>query len=216
MIRLQFAVGVPLLFLFACSGPRTQGQGTVDTTLVFIAEPGSMQSFPQVADSTRMLKDGSLLPDASAPPCPSPARTDTLSWPRSEILGTRYRLSIKLPPGFAGSGTHWAQLRKTPDGRLPYSFDIFVNSRRGYARPGVGPYMRQVSLRECTITAPIGLVRVAAFVLESSGRDQTQHWIVAHAWLRADTALQVIGKGLDSLTQAQYLTALGTITFVPR
>ena len=60
MIRLQFAVGVPLLFLFACSGPRTQGQGTVDTTLVFIAEPGSMQSFPQVADSTRMLKDGSL------------------------------------------------------------------------------------------------------------------------------------------------------------
>jgi len=216
ILRLQFAVGVPLLFLCACNGPRTQGQRTADTTLVFTAAPGSMQSFPQVNDSTRILKDGSLLPDASAPPCPSPARTDTLNWPRSEILGTRYRLSIKLPPAFARSGSHWAQVRKTGDGRLPSSFDIFVNSERGYARPGVGPYVRQVTLRECSITAPIGPVKVAAFELESSRSNETQHWIVAHAWLRADTAIQVIGKALDSLTQAQYLAALRTITFVPR
>src|SRR5213592_3814702 len=92
------------LLLIACRSTGSQGVARVDTTMVFVIPPGTMHDFPHVDDSSRILSDGSLLPDPSAPPCVERALPDTQAWSRSSgelKAAPRVTASIRLPGGFA-------------------------------------------------------------------------------------------------------------------
>jgi hypothetical protein len=89
--------------------PLPTNAATVDTVMVFqISDDAPSADYPQVADSSRLGPDGSIMPDPSAPPCDVSSLPDTQSWSRVEArlpLAEVRSVSIRLPLGFSRRDT---------------------------------------------------------------------------------------------------------------
>src|SRR5262245_42439055 len=84
LIRVYSGLLIFLAVSIACPGVGSRSTIRVDTALVYVqGGPQTENDFPQVRDSSRILPDGSLLPDSTAPTCGAEALPDTLGWPRS-------------------------------------------------------------------------------------------------------------------------------------
>ena len=202
--------------LSALSGACTSGNGhsqiRVDTTLVYVQPAGSWHDFPQVQDSNRTLRDGSLLPDPTAPICTSEALPDTQNWPRSSNIlpgNKRITLSIRLPQTLLPTSVpgRWEQPRSPSSRAFPGSFTVRIGPERGYpsSRFGGGE-VRQLQLHECRLPTPNGPIEIASFVVQWSGFPM--YYVAARVPFMPDSAMLVLAEGHDSLTQAEFVAAL--------
>jgi hypothetical protein len=216
-LRFAYCVGIQSAFVLACTSGNRSAQMRVDTALVYVQASGSSHGFPQVQDSKRILSDGSILPDPTAPACASKALPDTQAWPRSSntLPGNKQiTLSIRLPRTLlpVSEPGRWEQPQSPGSSAFPSSFTVLMGPERGYPSSSFGGEVHQVQLHECKIPTPNGLIETASFVVQWAGPgDLPTHYVVARAPLTPDNALLVLAEAHDSLTQVEFVAALRTL-----
>jgi len=221
-VQLVYRIGVLSALSTACTGGTNHRQARVDTALVFVQPSGSSRGFPQVQDSSRVLPDGSVLPDPTAPPCAPAALPDTQGWPRSSNAWSndnQRTLSVRLPKTFSPVSTpgRWEQPRSATPLGFPSNFSVSISRSRGYPSSSFSGGVRQVRFYECKLQTPRGPIQVASFVVEwSIAVALPTHFVVARAPLPPDGAISVLGEAHDSLTQAEFVAALRTIVLSQR
>jgi len=206
----------------ACTAGDRAGRISVDTSLVYMQASGTSYNFPQVQDSSRILRDGSISPDPHAPPCAFTAAADTQDWPRTSNTWPIPKwgiVSIRLPPRFSpdSSPGRWEEARSQRSQTFPANFMILIGPMRGYPVSSLGGDVRQVHLYECKISTPRGTMQVADYLVDWGGfAALPTHHLAAHSTLVGDTALLVLAEAHDSITQAQFVAALRTLVLRPR
>ena len=217
-VQLARTVRIHLLsaLLIACTSGNGDRHARVDTSLVYV-QSGPWHDFPQVSDSNRTLRGGSLLPDPKAPACVSPTLPDTQSWSRSSnvLSDTKgfYVLSLRLPHTFVpvSAPGRWESRA------FGSSLHLFLGPSKGYPSTRYeGGDPRQLQFRECKFPTPLGPLAVASFTVEWSGTGNLPtYYVTAHGPLTLpDTAVLVIAEAHDSVIQADIVAALQTMTIV--
>jgi len=217
--------------------PETKPLSPADTTIVFFS--GQTQAgglFPQISDSTRILKGGAVRAAPDAPPCQFPA-VDTNDWVRvTTSVPSRYlrHVSFRLPPEFSeedlsrdpefepipeGSGEYWEHILGSWDffeGAWPAvhhsSVAMWIGPDEGYPTSGIGGTdVRQTFFTECRLITPAGNLTVALFTIESSEPMVSGYHAFTYWQLDPGVFVSAAASGPTPAVQAKLLTSLSTI-----
>jgi hypothetical protein len=221
---------------FACSHPRPirAGANIVDTTITFVERDASGGTFPQIRDSSKIV-EGSIRASVNAPVCNVTATADTVGWPRvATTIPSRYlrAVSIRLPPSFTphpipyrsdtteGSTKYWQHILGSwhsfqgtwPDFR-PAGLAFWIGPTEGYPQAGIGgDHVEQVAYAECWLQTVVGRIPITLFAVRSHSHFLSGYYVITYWEIAPRVYVQASGNGPDSLTQAQLLAALATIT----
>ena len=219
LIRAYSGLLIFLPLSIACPSVGSRSVIRVDTALVYVqGGPQTYNDFPQVRDSSRILPDGSLLPDSTVPTCSPEALPDTLGWPRSaskDRPSAKSRgVSIRLPATFSPVSVpgYWQEQQSGEPRTLPADFRAWIVPRPGYDLPRLGGDVEQVGYSECRLVTAHDVFSVITFEVHWAGAtDVATHYVLAISPLAKDSVLHVTASAHDSLTQVQFVSALRTI-----
>jgi hypothetical protein len=235
-----------LLLAAGCSHRVTPSHlaNRIDTTLVFMADSMPGGRFPQIADSTRVLSQGSIRAASDAPVCSLDLKSSAMGWDEVQTpIESRYlkAVALRLPPGFtpawyshprdpneddpedvADSSEFWGHLlgswdrfnRNSPDIR-PSGFTVWIGPEEGYPSSFIGgAEVRQVSLSECRVESALGLLPVALFAVESPEPMIGGYYVVTYAQIEPGIYIRAMGHSPDSASQSLLLSSVSTFRVV--
>jgi hypothetical protein len=205
---------VASLLVVACTQerPRAGQATTVDTVITFIAE--GVGTFPQIADSSRLLHDGSFRSSPSAPPCR--VELESAGWPVTHVpLGTNApgTFTIRLPPTFKlrpSDGSPWVVWGEDSTFARPAHFRLSFRERpQGYPTITIDGTRGQTQIKECIVATKGASIAVALFTIAwLDPRKPDRPYVVAYWEPRPGLPVRVFATGIGRNVQAQFLTAL--------
>ena len=221
-------------FTFGCAhtGSVSARASTVDTIITFTGPGLRGSSFPQIRDSTRII-GGSIRASPDAPLCSVTA--DTTGWPRvATTISSRYlrAISLRLPPSFTphpvppppevpeGSTKYWEHILGSWDSFQgawldihPGGFAVWIGPTEGYPLAGIGGgEVEQVAYAECRLQTLVGNLPIVLFAVRSPSAFLSGYYVITYWEVEPGVYVRASGDGPDSLSQAQLLAALATIT----
>jgi len=209
--------------LTACTSerPRAGQETTVDTMMVFVAE--GTGTYPRIADSSRLLVNGSFRSDPTSPPCR--LVLDTREWASFRVPVAPNGVgfwTVRLPQTFkdrtskarTSLGSQWVVWEE--DSTVPTRGHFRLSFRekpQGYPHLTIGGTRGQTQVEECRIPTQDGPISVALFTIAWLDGRADRPYVVAYWEPRRGPPVQVFATGIGPDVQRQFVAALRTLQY---
>jgi hypothetical protein len=222
-----------------CAHRVSPGEAASQTgrTVVVMADSMLGGSFPQVADSARLLADGSVRAASDAPLCAKDLIAKNASWDEVQTpVQSRYlkAVALRLPPGFEPawfsrprapgeddpeSTEYWGHLLGSwqylyEGSAVPRaaSFTVWIGPEEGYPSSFVGGgEVTQGAFSECRVDTSLGLLAVAQFVVVTPQPTVGGHYVVTYAELKPGVYIRAMGIAPEASLQGLLLSSISSI-----